>query len=70
MVEDNPKMIELEEMKGMMVKLHYNSTEVKPSNKWLSTFGSYYFGQSRPKVNVGGYLATDGITTSGIPVKM
>ena len=48
----------------------YPNSEVKPSNKWLSTFGVDNFGQRRPKVDVGGYLATDGITTSGIPVKM
>lgn len=29
---------ELEEMKGMMVKLHYNSTEVNPSNNLKMTY--------------------------------
>lgn len=29
---------ELEEMKRMMVKLHYNSTEVKPSNNLKMTY--------------------------------
>lgn len=29
---------ELEEMKGMMVKLHYNSTEANPSNNLKMTY--------------------------------